>query len=73
MPERKVKLSPRQMDVTALVARGIPDKQIAARLGLSVRTVQMHIEIAASKIHGPESPRNRLMLFFLQLEDDSAA
>ncbi len=61
------------MDVAALVARGLPDKRIAATLGLSARTVQMHVREAAAKVPGDSAPRHRLTLFFLQLEADSAA
>ena len=61
-------LTERQTEVAGLVARGIPDKQIAAKLDLSVRTVQNHIRTAASHIPGIGTPRHRLTLFFLNVD-----
>lgn len=63
-----MELSKRQCEVVELVARGLPDKQIAARLDLSVRTVQNHIRVAASHIPGIGTPRHRLTLFFLNVD-----
>jgi DNA-binding NarL/FixJ family response regulator len=37
------KLSDREFDVLRLAARGLPNKEIALRLGLSVRTVHSHL------------------------------
>ena len=37
------KLSEREFDVLRLAARGLPNKEIATRLGLSVRTVHSHL------------------------------
>ena len=37
------KLSEREFDVLRLAARGLPNKEIAMRLGLSVRTVHSHL------------------------------
>jgi len=37
------KLSEREFDVLKLAARGLPNKEIALRLGLSVRTVHSHL------------------------------
>ena len=61
-------LTERQAEVAGLVARGTPDKQIAAELDLSVRTVQNHIRTAASHIPGIGSPRHRLTLFVLNID-----
>jgi DNA-binding NarL/FixJ family response regulator len=33
-------LAPRQLDIALLAAKGVPNKQIAARLGISLRTVE---------------------------------
>jgi DNA-binding NarL/FixJ family response regulator len=39
-------LTPRQQDVVALVAAGLPNDEIAVRLGLSQRTVERHVSDA---------------------------
>ena len=39
-------LTGRQTEILALVGRGLTDAEVAARLGLSVRTVQSHIASA---------------------------
>lgn len=44
-------LSPRQADVLGFVARGQTDKQIARAIGLSPRTVEMHVA-GAMKVLG---------------------
>jgi DNA-binding CsgD family transcriptional regulator len=60
-------ITDRQADVLRLVAEGISNKEIAARLHLSPRTVEKHIEILLRKtaarsrtqlvaVAGPESP-----------------
>jgi DNA-binding NarL/FixJ family response regulator len=36
-------LSPRQMDVLRLVAKGLKDAEIAAELGIGVYTVKTHV------------------------------
>lgn len=43
-------LSPRERQVVALVARGYSTKEIAARLGISVYTVQDHLDNASVKV-----------------------
>lgn len=37
-------LSPRQMQILTLIAEGHPDKDIAQRLGVSVRTIDSHLQ-----------------------------
>ncbi len=61
-------LSRRQAEIAAYVAKGLPDKAIAAKLNLSVRTVQNHIRDAASHIPGSATPRHRLTLFFFNID-----
>src|SRR5437764_6568228 len=36
-------ISEREFDVLLLAARGLPNKEIAARMGLSIRTVHSHL------------------------------
>lgn len=66
----EVKLSTRRAEVAALVAKGKPDKQIAATLGISVRTVQRHVQDAAARIPGNITPRRKLLLLFYPFIDD---
>ena len=44
------RLSPRQMEVTKLVARGLLNKQVAQIMGLSLKTVKMHRGLAMEKL-----------------------
>jgi DNA-binding CsgD family transcriptional regulator len=43
MPRAKA-ITGRQREILELLAAGLTDKQIAARLGISYRTVRSHIE-----------------------------
>jgi DNA-binding CsgD family transcriptional regulator len=43
-PERPHSFTARQKEIMALIAAGLSDKQIAACLGLSPRTVRTHLE-----------------------------
>ena len=43
-------LSPREMDVLKLVAKGLSNKEIATQLGLVVGTVKIHIANIFSKL-----------------------
>ena len=44
-------LSEREVDVLRLAARGLPNKEIARRLGLSIRTVHSHLANIFMKMH----------------------
>ena len=62
-------LTKRQAEVVERVARGLPDKRIAHELCISIDTVRHHIQAAAARIPGETSPRHRLTLFFLTIDD----
>jgi len=44
-------LTERELEVLAMVARGLPNKTIAAQLGLSENTVKMHLQNILGKLH----------------------
>jgi DNA-binding NarL/FixJ family response regulator len=50
-PEAGPQLTDRETEVLRLVAKGLTAKQVAARLVLSHRTVQNHVQNAMSKLH----------------------
>lgn len=51
MPAKSlVSLSPRERDVVTALARGMPNKAIAKKLGISVRTVEMHRSRAMQRL-----------------------
>ena len=43
-------LSPREQEILALLADGLVNKQIAARLGISTNTVKTHLELLFDKL-----------------------
>jgi DNA-binding CsgD family transcriptional regulator len=43
-------LTPRERDILALLADGLGNKQIAARLGISTNTVKTHLELLFDKL-----------------------
>ncbi len=45
-----VELSPRELDVLALVAQGFADKEIASTLSLSIHTVKTHLRSILAKL-----------------------
>ena len=62
---RKVKLTAREIEVVKLVASGKADKEIAADLGISVRTVRYHVSNIFRKIN--VSTRARVIVAALKL------
>ena len=63
------KLTERQAEIDALVGRGFSDKAIAERTGLSISTVRVHIQGAASRLDGDTYPRHKLTLWFFNLAE----
>jgi DNA-binding CsgD family transcriptional regulator len=43
-------LSPRQIQIALLVEDALTDEEIAGRLGISIRTVQQHLERIGKKL-----------------------
>ena len=43
-------LTPREIDVLELVAQGLPNKAVAARLGISDQTVKFHLASISGKL-----------------------
>ena len=52
LPARPVEaLSPREIEVLGMMAEGIGNKEIAARLGISEHTVKFHVASIMGKLH----------------------
>ncbi len=49
-PPRQVRLTPREQEVAALVAKGLTDREIADALVISVRTAEGHVARALGKL-----------------------
>jgi NarL family two-component system response regulator LiaR len=47
---RRTLLTPREREVVSLVAAGLQQKQVAARMGISIKTVQTHLVHAMDKL-----------------------
>lgn len=62
-------LTPRQRQIAELYARGKSCKVIARRLGVTVRTVEWHIEEAARRIPGSGRLRERIIAWYLSTDD----
>jgi DNA-binding NarL/FixJ family response regulator len=50
----KVALSPREVEVLTLVAQGLANKEIAARLGTASGTVKMHVQNMLAKLEATD-------------------
>ena len=48
--EPAVMLTPREIEVLALIARGAPNKKIAAELGLGIRTIEGYVSNVLAKL-----------------------
>jgi len=46
----KVPLSPRELEIAELVAKGLTNQEIAQRLIISTRTVESHVDHIKSKL-----------------------
>lgn len=60
-----MELSPRQKQVAAYVARGYTDRAIARAIGISIKTVQMHVQEAADRLPGGSRRRHKLTVWWL--------
>ena len=47
-------LTPREMEVLQLIADGLPNKDIAALLGVSVSTVKLHVQEVLVKLQAAD-------------------
>ena len=63
-PSAPAGLTPREIEVLELAARGAPTKEVARRLGISAKTAGTHIERIYSKIG--VSSRAEAALYALQ-------
>lgn len=72
MTDRKeiVGLTPRHMQVVELVAQGLHNREIAERIGISQRTVEDYVAVAAGRLPGRTKPRHKLTVWFLQMGRD---
>lgn len=55
-------LTPRQLAVASLLARGKSDKQIAAEIGITARRVAQHVDALEYLIHADPSGNVRLQI-----------
>lgn len=64
-------LTPRQVEIAALVAKGLSNKAIARETDLSLDTVDSHLRNIANRVPGPGTPRYKALIFFLSLDPPS--
>ena len=53
MTRRLARLGPRELEITALIADGLANKQIAAQLGLTLGTVKNYVHRILAKTELP--------------------
>jgi two-component system, NarL family, response regulator LiaR len=58
------KLTEREMDVLAMIARSLTNKEIAAELSISIRTVKVHVSNILNKLHSRD--RTEAALYAIQ-------
>jgi len=63
-------LSPRELDVALLVARGLPNKTVAHTLGLAEGTVKIHLNSVFRKL-GAESRYSLILQAQLNVEQSA--
>jgi DNA-binding NarL/FixJ family response regulator len=51
LPRRVARLTPREMEVLQLIAEGLPNKQVADQLGISIKTVEKHRQSMMQKLN----------------------
>ena len=56
-------LTPQQRRVVVLLVGGLGYKRIAAGMGISERTVKLHVKRAAHHLPGEGSPRTKLLVW----------
>jgi DNA-binding NarL/FixJ family response regulator len=66
-------LTPRETEVAQLVAEGLSYKKIAVRLGISPRTVEVHVDAAANKLPGCGRPSVKVSRFYYLFAASDAA
>jgi DNA-binding NarL/FixJ family response regulator len=49
--KKNIELTSRESEVLQLIAEGLPNKQIAAELGISIKTVEKHRQQVMNKLN----------------------
>ena len=65
--------TPREREVMALLARGLPNKGIAEALGISPRTVEIHRAHLMDKMQADSLPALVRMITLLELDDQESS